>query len=223
MRTFMDRKWIVGVGLAAALATGFLEAGEVGLAASGRSTPVVTSIAPPQPAPDNQARTITVNGRDFQPKLILTVTTPEGGSMQYKGDAIQSQRESSFQVAVMFATPGKYSLVVTNPDGGMSDPFVVDVRAEQKPPTPVIDRVLPEEIMKHQEAQELTVQGQRFAPGLRVIVTDPLGTEVLDPVVREVTPTSFTLSVKLETAGPYNLVVTNPSGAASNVATILVK
>lgn len=220
MRTFLDRTWIVGVGLAAALATGVT--GVTG-AATERSTPVITAVAPLTPSPSPQAQTVTVNGRDFQPKLSLTVRTPEGGTLQYKDEAIQSQRESSFEVAVIFATPGKYSLVVTNPDGGMSDPFVVEARAEQKPPTPVIDRVLPDQITKHQEPQELTVQGQRFAAGLRVIVTDPLGTEVLDPVVREVTPTSFKLSVKLETAGPYNLVVTNPSGAVSNVATIVVK
>jgi hypothetical protein len=221
MRTPLHAKWIVGLGLAAALAAG---AGLIHAeAADDRSTPVVTSIAPRIAGPDNHSQNITVNGRDFQPRLALTVVTPEGGSMHYKGDAIQSQRESSFQVAVIFATAGKYSLVVTNPDGGMSNPFVVEVPAQQKPPTPVIDRVLPEEILKNQEAQDLTVQGQRFAPGLRVIVTDPLGTEVLDPIVRELTQTSFKLNVKLETAGPYNLVVTNPSGAVSNVATFVVK
>lgn len=221
MRTPLHPRWIVGLGLAAVLAAG---GGVIhGAAADDRSTPVVTSIAPRITEPANHAQTITVNGRDFQPRLALTVMTPEGGSMHYKGEAIQSQRESSFQVAVIFATAGKYSLVVTNMDGGMSNPFVVEVPLRQKPPLPVIDRVLPEEILKGQEAQNLTVQGQRFAQGLRVIVTDPLGTEVLDPIVRELTQTSFKLNVKLETAGPYNIVVTNPSGAASNVATFIVK
>jgi hypothetical protein len=41
--------------------------------------------------------------------------------------------------------------------------------------------------------------------------------------VRDVTATSFKLSVKLESAGPYNLVASNSTGAVSNVATITVK
>jgi hypothetical protein len=112
---------------------------------------------------------------------------------------------------------------VTNPDGGVSAPFMIEARAVAKPPTPVIQRVLPEELTKHPEPQTLTVEGQNFGPGLRVTVTDPLGVEVVDPVVRDATNSSFKLSVKLENAGPYNLVVSNSTGAVSNVAVFTVK
>ena len=187
------------------------------------STPVILSVTPASPSPAKDPQVLRIGGQDFQPKLKLMVTTPGGGTMELKDDAIQQQQSGSFQVAIVIANPGKYSLVVTNPDGGISAPFVLEARAVAKPPTPVIQRILPETISKNPEAQTLTVEGQNFGPGVKVTVTDPLGVEVLDPVVREVTTSSFKLSVKLETAGPYNLVVSNSTGAVSNVAVVTVR
>jgi hypothetical protein len=181
------------------------------------------SVTPASPSPAKDPQVLRIGGQDFQPKLKLMVTTPGGGTMELKDDAIQQQQAGSFQVAIVIANPGKYSLVVTNPDGGISAPFVLEARAVAKPPTPVIQRILPETISKNPEAQTLTVEGQNFGPGVKVTVTDPLGVEVLDPVVREVTTSSFKLSVKLETAGPYNLVVSNSTGAVSNVAVVTVR
>jgi len=187
------------------------------------STPVILSVTPASPSPAKDPQVLRIGGQDFQPKLKLMVTTPGGGTMELKDDAIQQQQSGSFQVAIVIANPGKYSLVVTNPDGGISAPFVLEARAVAKPPTPVIQRILPETISKNPEAQTLTVEGQNFGPGVKVTVTDTLGVEVLDPVVREVTTSSFKLSVKLETAGPYNLVVSNSTGAVSNVAVVTVR
>jgi hypothetical protein len=187
------------------------------------STPAILSVTPVSPAPAKDPQMLRIGGQDFQAHLKLIVTTPGGGTMELKDEAIQQQRQASFQVAVLIAMAGKYSLVVTNPDGGMSAPFVLEARAVAKPPTPVIQRILPDAINKSPEPQNLTVEGQNFGPGVRVTVTDPLGVEVLDPVVREVSTSAFKLSVKLETAGPYNLVVSNATGAVSNVAMITVK
>jgi hypothetical protein len=187
------------------------------------STPVIMSVTPASPSPAKDPQVLRIGGQDFQPKLKLVVTTPGGGTMELKDDAIQQQQAGSFQVAIVMANAGKYSLVVTNPDGGISAPFVLEARAVAKPPTPVIQRIQPETISKNAEAQTLTIEGQNFGPGVKVTVTDPLGVEVLDPVVREVTTSSFKLSVKLETAGPYNLVVSNSTGAVSNVAVVTVR
>jgi hypothetical protein len=192
-------------------------------ARTGQSTPVIMNVVPAAPAPARDPQILRITGQDFQPRLKLIITTPGGGTIELKDDAIQQARESSFQVSALLATAGKYALVVTNPDGGVSAPFVLEARAVVKPPTPVIQRVLPENITKNAEVQDLTVEGQNFGAGLRVTVTDPLGVEVLDPVVRDATTSSFKLSVKLENAGPYNLVVSNASGAVSNVAVFTVK
>jgi hypothetical protein len=187
------------------------------------STPMILSVTPAAPAPAKDPQVLRITGQDFQPKLKLVITMPGGGTMEFKDDAIQQQRESAFQVSALLAGAGKYSLVVTNPDGGMSAPFVVEARAVAKAPAPVIQRILPDNISKRAEPQDLSIEGQNFGPGVHVTVTDPLGVEVLDPIVREVTANSFKLSVKLEMAGPYNMVVSNATGAVSNVAVLTVK
>jgi len=190
---------------------------------TGQSTPVIMTVVPAAPAPARDPQMLQITGKDFQPRLKLIITTPGGGTIELKDDAIQQLRDSSFQASALLATAGKYSLVVTNPDGGVSAPFVLEARAVVKLPTPIIQRIMPEGLTKNAEAQNLTVEGQNFGPGLHVTVTDPLGVEVPDPVVRDATTSSFKLSVKLENAGPYNLVVSNASGAVSNVAVFTVK
>jgi len=187
------------------------------------STPVIMSVTPAAVAPAKDPQLLRIAGQDFQPRLKLVITTPGGGTIEFKDDAIQQQRDSSFQVSALLATAGKYALVVTNPDGGVSAPFVLEARAVVKPPAPVIQRILPDNLAKRAEPQDLTVEGQNFGPNLKVTVTDPLGVEVLDPVVREANANSFKLSIKLEMAGPYNMVVTNSTGAVSNVAVLTVK
>jgi len=187
------------------------------------STPLILSVMPAAPAPAKDPQVLRITGQNFQPRLKLMVTMPGGGTIEFKDEAIQEPRESSFQVSALLTAPGKYSLVVTNPDGGISAPFVREARAVAKPPAPVILRILPDNISKRAEPQDLTVEGQNFGPSLHVTVTDPLGVEVLDPVVREATANSFKLNVKLEMAGPYNMVVSNANGAVSNVAVLTVK
>jgi hypothetical protein len=191
--------------------------------ASGESTPVILSVAPDNPAPAKDPQTLRITGTSFLPRLTLMVTTPGGNSIELKGEAIRTQTETSFQVDLLMATAGKYSFVVTNPDGGISAPFALEVRALVKPPSPAIDKVQPEEVNKNQEPQELTIFGRNFGPGLRAIVTDPQGADVVNPTLRDVTPTSFKLTAKLEMAGRYNLVVSNATGTTSNIATIVVK
>jgi hypothetical protein len=191
--------------------------------ASDSSTPVILTVVPDNPAPAKDPQPLRITGLNFLPRLTLMVTTPTGNSIELKGEAIRTPTDSSFQVDLTIATAGKYTLVVTNSDGGVSAPFVVDVRPLVKPPSPAIDRVQPEEITKNQEPQELTVVGRNFGPGLRVIITDPQGADVVNPTVRDLTPTSFKVTAKLDMAGSYNLVVSNATGATSNVATIMVK
>lgn len=217
MSTLLQRS-AVSLGLIGALGFAALQ-----VRASSISTPVVSSIAPAVPEPKTQAQTLTITGREFMPRLTLMIRTPEGGSLEYKGDAILAPQGTSFQVAAVLATAGKYSLVVTNTDGGTSAPFAFETRMTPRTPAPVIERVQPESITKSPAPQTLTVQGQRFEPGLTPVVTDPLGAPVADPVVRDVTATSFKLSIRLEAAGTYTLMVTSPNGVPSNTLPVIVK
>jgi hypothetical protein len=158
------------------------------------------------------------------PDLTLYVTSPDGAATHYSGAAIQARTEMTFQAALVFPTPGRYQLVVTNTDGGTSPPFTVEARATQaKVEGPVISSITPAEPAKLPEAQALRVDGQRFEAGLRAIVTDPVGTEIPEVEVSKITAGSFELRVRLAQAGTYEVVVSNPSGAVSNVFQLTVR
>jgi hypothetical protein len=219
-------KIMLGVGLVVGMSLRLASMGSADVTAASNlcgSTPVIDRVAPATPTPGATPHLMTVTGKDFQPRLTLKVTSPGGSVTEFKDGLILEPRESSFRVSVVFATTGRYVFVVTNPDGGVSDPFTLEVRAVTKAPSPIIERIRPDEITKNPEPQNLTVNGREFGPGLRAIVTDPMGMEVLDPLIRELTPTSFTLNVKLETAGNYSLVVHTAAGTVSTAATIVVR
>lgn len=216
MRTFHRSTHLIAFNIIAVLAC-------VGAVAATRaSTPAVTSVAPSAPAPTATPQRLTVNGREFQARLELMVRTPDGGSLQFKESAIQARTESSFQVDVPLVTAGSYSLVVTNPDGGISQPFTLKVAAPPGP-VPAIDRIMPDDIRRGVAPQDIKIEGRNFVSGLKVIVIDPAGNEVAGTTVRDLTATTFTLNIKLEAAGPHTIVVRNPNGTASNTATMTVR
>lgn len=189
-----------------------------------RSTPVITGVEPARPISGPDPQTLTITGDDFLPGLSLEVRSPDGQARVFSGNDIQRNRTTRFEVSVQFPTDGRFLLVVTNPDGGVSEPFAVTARkAHPAPGAPVIARVTPEELQARPESQTVRVDGDRFAPGLAVLLTDPIGTEVTEVSVANVTPTSFTLTARFEVRGDYELVATNPSGATSNVARVTVR
>jgi len=180
--------------------------------------PEITDVNPRDPAPSSTSQTIVVTGRGFAPGLALAVTAPSGRVADYRGNAITDQRETSFRVAVMVPDAGTYRLVVVNADGESSAPFPLQVKAAAD--GPAVREVKPAGLRISTSPQIVTVDGDRFEAGLSVSITDPTG-EVHSfggDAVRNPTPNSFDLTVRLEIAGHYELVVTNPSGKTSNVA-----
>lgn len=186
------------------------------------STPVITSVSPTSPLPGPKPQTLTVNGQDFQPDLSIAVTDPVGQTTIAKGPEIVARQSTSFQFSTTLATSGTYTLVITNKDGGVSKPFELVVKSGPAD-EPVIERVMPSDLVKRPDAQPLRVEGQRFANGLSVIVGDPMGSDVTDVSVSKVTPTSFELNVRLEHSGEYSLIVKNPSGAVSKAFQLMVR
>lgn len=184
------------------------------------SSPRITNVAIGPAGRGSSPQVLTVSGEGFLPGLSLAVTTPNGGTQYFKGADVQSPRESSFQVSMVLATAGTYSLVVTNPDGGMSAAFALKVPAAAE--TPIIDSVAPSKASVSPNAQVLRVDGKRFVSGLVVNVIDPTGTvvNVGGNDVMDITPTSFRVSVMLGLEGQYTLTVTNPDGAVSNAVSL---
>jgi hypothetical protein len=188
-----------------------------------QQAPEISAIAPAAPARSNKPQTLTINGKNFQMGLTLNVTQPSGQSLTFRDGDIQARRDTSFQISMLIDQAGAYSFVVTNRDGGTSEPFVLKVDQPRAADAPAIERIEPAEPTRQVEPQTLRVLGQRFATGLQAVLTDPMGTDVTDVQLTKVTQTSFEISARLDKAGDYSLVVTNPSGAVSNVARISVR
>lgn len=184
--------------------------------------PVISSVSPSAPSRSASAQTLTIAGSNFSPGLSVEVVGPDSRAMRFAGSAIQTRRETSFQLAVTLIVAGTYTLTVTNADGAASEPFVF--KAQSSAVKPAIDRVLPEQLSKGPEPKELSILGERFMPGLVVYLTDPIGTVYLvkGPAIGPVTATSFEASVVLAMAGEYALMVTNPSGESSDTVTLSV-
>jgi hypothetical protein len=188
-----------------------------------QQAPEINSITPAALARSDKPQTLTFDGRNFREGLTLAVTQPNGQSTTFQGKGILARRDTSFQISMLVDQTGEYSFVVTNRDGGTSQPFVVKVGQAARADAPAIERVEPAEPTRQVEIQTLRVIGQRFAAGLSVVLTDPAGADVTDVQVTKVTQTSFEIAARLDKAGDYSLVVTNPSGAVSNVARIPVR
>jgi len=174
------------------------------------STPVILGVAPSDPVRSDAMQMLTVTGRDFQPNLTLDVLSSDGAT-------------TAFQVSLRLAVAGDHTLTVTNPDGGISEPFVLKVGALKTTTAPVLERVLPPEVPRGQQAQELAVEGQRFTSDLRAILTDPIGEEVTEVGISRVEPMSFRLRAIFDKAGDYELSVSNAAGEVSNVLRIVVR
>lgn len=196
-----------------AVAVVSLAAGTIGRSVGLR--PEITEVIPQTPAPSRTSQTLVINGREFASGLALAVTAPSGSVADYRGHAITDLRDTSFRVAVMLPEPGTYRLVVTNPDAQGSLPFALVVKAPADGPS--VREIKPAGLRVSTSPQTLTVEGARFDAGLTLNVTDPAGNvqSLGGDSIRNVMPTSFQVTVTLETPGRYEIVVTNPSGRAS--------
>ncbi len=184
--------------------------------------PGIVSITPQVPTRNAAAQLLTITGRGFSAGISLTVEAPDGGKSNYDGRAIQARGESTFQVAVLLASAGPYSLTVMNTDGARSPPFVLQIRPTTGAPR--IDRVRPDQLTKDSQPRVLTVSGDGFAQGQKVYLTDPIGTVYLitGSAIASLSQTSFDISVTIAMTGDYSLLVINPSGESSNNMTITV-
>lgn len=194
-------------------------------------TPRVTAVTPSPLFTSPKPQTLKVTGTGFAPGLTVEVMS-QGNTETYSGAAVQGQRSTSFEIAVVLAQPGAPTLVVRNTDGGVSDPFPLKVEVGQPPrpenpvpqSRPTIDRVSPEKTTKGSVAQAVTLTGSQFAPGLSVTVTDPTGTvtTINGTALEAVTPTLVKFSVVFDVSGEYTLAITNPPGQSSNTVTVIV-
>lgn len=183
--------------------------------------PRITTVTPDKLTVNAKEQLLTVAGENFSNTFSLQVTTPGGAVRNVDPKSIQQPQKTSFRVPLMLDEVGRYELVVLNGDGRKSSPFALQVRAAARQPW--IDRVEPEDVPRQQDPQSITLTGRNFETGLRISLTDPTGNIAQATTIDRVTPMSVVLRFAFETSGRYELLVTNPSGEASNVAVVSVR
>lgn len=207
------------------------------LALSGAaSTPHITGVAPTTVAPGPNPQQLTVTGTGFARGLSLVVSSPKGGSQLFRGSDVQSVDEASFRVSAVLPTAGVYVFVVTNTDGGVSQPFRYELRAARaditkeapavttKSAAPVIYAVTPRTKRKGTQPQDVEIQGKGFQQGLTVIVNDPVGgSQTLSgSALDNFNETGFTLTAVFAIGGEYTISVVNPDRQASNAVSLAI-
>ena len=193
----------------------------LGLALQQGPEPRIAAVKPDQLTVSAKAQMLSVTGENFGNTITVQVTTPGGAVRTVDAKAITQPQKTSFSLAFVFDEAGRYELVVLNQDGRRSTPFALRARAAA--PQPWIDRIEPEEVPRGQEVQALTLTGRNFEAGRRVSVTDPTGNVTQATTIDRVTPLTVILRFAFETSGRYEILVTNPSGEASNVTSVSVR
>ncbi len=91
--------------------------------------PLITGVLPSSFIASANSQYVLILGSGFQPNATVSVTSPEGGTANAPVSLVGL---TSISVQAFFAELGTYSFTVTNPDGGRSLAFNVQVNA---PPT----------------------------------------------------------------------------------------
>lgn len=201
------------------------------LTTAATSTPQITGVAPASLVTAPAAQQISVTGQGFMRGLSMVISDPAGASQVFKGMSVEPQESASFNVTASFPIAGVYQFVVTNTDGGVSQPFSLTVRdgaprvVPSQSTAPVINLVSPDTLRKQSQPQSLRVNGTGFVQGLIVTLEDPTGKAVQysgRDIVNQ-TATSFVVMVIVTVEGEYTLGVVNPGGQWSNSASLSVR
>lgn len=201
-------------------------------APEGSGPPTITQVEPDSLKQDTDARPLYVRGTNFQAGLVVKLTRPNSEGTTTIGEpAVTFNSSTVIRVMATLSSPGIYSLRVVNPSGQTSDPWTFTVKPAEAP-EPAITGFSPESPTKSSASQVVTVNGRNFVQGLTVSLTKEGGSPDAESTmtagestipVHNVTPTSFQMTVVLESAGRYKVRVTNPSGKRSEPRTLTVK
>lgn len=183
---------------------------------SGVQAPTVFSVTPDTPSSGNFDQDVLVSGANFQQGLTVRVNFPSGGNALLQGSQIQNVTPTSFIMRATLNEAGPWSIVVNNPDGGISSQFNFNVAAGGN--GPVVGSINPSTPVAGGADQDVTVNGVNFQAGLRVNVTFPDGGIGLlqgTGQIQNVTPTSFKMRITLNAEGQWKIRVINPDNTQS--------
>jgi hypothetical protein len=180
--------------------------------------PIVSSLSPNPMTGSSSTQTLTVNGSGFVSGSGLKVTV--GGTV-YQGSQVTFVSSSQLQVNVNVGTTAQNLPVqVTNPNGLANNSTILTVTA--LPASPAIAGLSPNPMAGSSSPQTLTVAGSGFVSGSGLKVTVG-STAYQGSQVTFVSSSQLAVSVNVGTsAQSLPVQVTDPSGLASNSATLTV-
>jgi hypothetical protein len=85
--------------------------------------PSISAIEPQDLARSTNPQTLTVIGAQFVPGLTAMITDPAGTVITINGSAVGQVSPTSVSLTATLEIAGNYEIVVTNPSGGVSNPF----------------------------------------------------------------------------------------------------
>jgi uncharacterized repeat protein (TIGR01451 family) len=181
--------------------------GQTAMSASGftavaATSPTITSISP-MSGPAAGGTSVTITGMNFKSGATVTF----GGN---PGTSVVVVSATSITVVTPTMTAGPVNIVVINPDGQTATSTGGFTAAVVAPP-PTITSINPNS-GPAAGGTSVTITGTNFKSGATVTFGGKPGTSVV-----VVSATRITAVTPTMTAGPVNVVVTNPDGQSANV------
>jgi pseudomonalisin len=221
--------YVAGVGYDLATGLGSVDAYELALNWGSASTtgggPVITSLNPNPMTASASAQILTVTGSGFVSGTGLAVELISGATtVTYTGAAIRSVSATQIQVSINSGTATQnWTVEVVNPNGKASTGVTLQVVAPAAPPT--ITSLSPNPMAASGAIQPLLITGTGFQAGAsawKVLLTYPgLATAMQATPVTVLSSTQIQAMVNLgTTVRTWSVQVVNPSGVASNTASL---
>ncbi|HLQ52617.1 MAG TPA: IPT/TIG domain-containing protein, partial [Terriglobales bacterium] len=178
--------------------------------------PAISSFTPAEGA-QGSSLTLILNGANIPSDAVLQFSPSSG--IHVTGSAVPSPNQLQAQITIdEIAVPGPRQLGITSKSGNASAPTPFTV----VPFTPVILRIIPNQIPAGSKGVELRLEGRHFSPGAQVSIS---GGDVFTPgAVRFINATEVHITADvLPTAllGGRDVTITNPSRSASTGKGIL--
>ncbi len=189
------------------------------------AAPAITSLSPNPITGSASTATLAINGTGFTAGTGLKVVLTSGSTtVTYQGAQITSVSATQIQVVVSPGTAAQnWTVMVVNPNGQASNGVSLQVTA---PAAPAITSISPNPMTGSNAYQILTINGTGFsaATGWKVVLSGGGTTVTLPASQISVTSTTQILAqVNVgTTAQTWSVQVVNPSGVASNAASLTV-
>jgi hypothetical protein len=87
------------------------------------AAPLITAVRPDHLESSRNEQVLSLLGKDFVPKMTISITDPAGGSHDVPASAIADVKPTAIHVTVTLPLDGDYSIVAANPAGTPSNAF----------------------------------------------------------------------------------------------------